>query len=463
MIFGYGCGVSLRPSSPAWTREQVTAQAAGSALGRVLGALRSQGVRAAAIGSQGAAVLQAASILGAFGAGRLADAFNLLWVFATAPMAVLARGVLLPYAMVRPAFSRWRVLTVGAGVVGALLAPAGALYLESTGLYFGVQMWTLGGAFALLGATLSMVSVRAARLACEGRPVAIAAVTIPINLCLALAAWLPWGMPEMRLLLAVALGGGLQTVVVWRIRVRPPSADEVNLGLPPNPSQARSLTWGALVGYLGPTVLQSMAAVLPPGQLTILGLASKVLGAIVNFGVGAAMLESSNWASVGAKPLRRFLTALAGSTSVVCLSAALLLRDEFWQLIAVGFLVWFSLASWSLIVIKWLQLEGHSRAIRLSAWASFASYLLAVIYFAHNRTAAGFVFSSALPLVASVLVCERYLSFARAAIAAAVGIVTFVLVERGFDAISMALAAVVASCTMVWLYRQLRSGGLRAG
>ncbi len=410
----------------------------------------SHGVRIAAIVSQAAAFFQALSLIAAFGAGRLTDAVNLFGLLAAAPMAIVARGIVLPYAMVRPGFSRWRQLNVGAVILGGALGPAGAAYLNWTGSYSGVDLLMLGAGFGAMGMTLSAASMRACRLACEGRPVTIAAVTIPTNVAFGAAAWVPLGAPEARICVAAVLAGAIQALITSRIRTRLPGAAELARGLAGDRSQLVSLAAGALVGYAGPTVLQTMAATLPPGQLAILGLIAKVLGALVNLGIGAALLARSNWMAAGTKPLQGVLSAVVAGTWWVSLVVALLPMPDSYRPVAVAAALWFGLSCWALIVNKWIQLAGDSAALRTSAFAGAGSYIVAASVFWIMHTGPGFMFASCMPLLVGIVVCELYLRSWRALLALVIAVANVSLVLLGDTWLVVAVGTLATSLPTFW-------------
>jgi len=419
--------------------------------------VRAQGVRAATIASQGAALAQATSVIAALGAGRTTDALNLLYLLMTAPMAIIARGILLPYAMVRPSFGRWRGASLASGAIAALAVPVGALYLWSTTHYTSVDLWVLGITLSITGAALSASSIRAARLACEGRPMAIAALTIPTNVALSVAPWLPGMTPEWSLGLTAGVVSLAQLVLTLRIQLRSPAPEELARGTAPDRGQLASLSLSALSGYAGPTILQGMAATLPAGQLTLLGLLTKALGAIINLGIGAALLQKSNWASAASRPMERIATVSAYGTPITCAIAGLLFQHQQWRSIVVASLAWFGLACWAIISNRWLQLASHSTGLRYSAWFGVATQVSALGLFMANHTAAGYVFASAVPVAIGAGIAEAALRTSRWILAPAAIISLLLTLEVGQDVIGSALAALTATAGYAYIFARRRN------
>jgi hypothetical protein len=233
--------------------------------------------------SQGLGLLQYIALLAITGATQSTDAFFLLAAWTAFPAQAVLFGALYPHWLRSPHSSpdrdrRWILAaSIGSGLLG--LAAAGFLILMNRSVD---SLWLLT-ILVSLGAVLGAAAAASALLrAAEGTSEWLAALTLPASvgalLMLGLASVTGWD-PVVCMALGIAAGNAAYLVLI-KLRARPAATIPAE-GTPQVEVSTRDNAWflaKSVTGYGGGLVLQTTAATLPASNLTILAVASKVVG-----------------------------------------------------------------------------------------------------------------------------------------------------------------------------------------
>jgi hypothetical protein len=265
---------------------------------------------AMSIASQGVGVLQLGLLLLRAGANEATDAFYYLFNLGMLSITGIVVGVVYPSLLNQERLSRsdLRRLRNLVPVLCLLVVAGGAGWLTANdrlgpGLYL---LAVLSGANAVVQARLWF---RAVAAEAGGQALWIAGVALPANLTAVAALAPPWPAPNLAV---TAMSGGLLLgnlvllVVMRRRRV----GDAVLVHGAATTGSRRGSAWflgTAAAAFLSQTVLQSLAVLLPAAGLTILNLASKVVGSISAAFVNATMPLLVHERTDSPAPARRFL------------------------------------------------------------------------------------------------------------------------------------------------------------
>lgn len=290
---------------------------------------------AMSIASQGVGVLQLGLLLLRAGANEATDAYYYLFNMGMLSISGIVVGVVYPSLLNQQRLSRsdLRWLRNLVPVLCLLIVGGGAAWLAvngrlGQGLYL---LAVLSGANAVVQARLWF---RAVAAEAGGHAVWIAGVALPANIMAVVALAPPWPAPNLAV---TAMTGGLLVgniglLVVMRRRC---VGDDVLVhGAAVTGSRSGSAWFlgTAGVAFVSQSVMQSLAVLLPAAGLTLLNLATKVVGSISAAFVNATMPMLVHERTDSTAPARRFLRivmlteALGGSLLVV---GTHLVRPEF--------------------------------------------------------------------------------------------------------------------------------------
>ncbi|MDR6505103.1 hypothetical protein [Arthrobacter oryzae] len=286
---------------------------------------------ALSLGSQLIGLAQLLVLLWRVGANESTDAYFYLFNIGMLPIQIVIVGVMYPLLLnddkiTRRAIKRLRWLTP---LLCSLLVAAGAgwLYISER---LGPDLAPIAVA-SLVNATLqARVWFRAVTAEAAGNPRWISGVALPANFLALLILLFPFSSAPSAVLFMICgliIGNSVLLVVMARLRV----GDEVVRLSPRSKAQRSSASLWFLgkagIGYVGLTVLQSLAVLLPASAVTLLNLAVKIVGSIsatlVNSVMPILVHQKIDSPAAGRKFLR-ILTAglvIASSLGIVGVAA----------------------------------------------------------------------------------------------------------------------------------------------
>lgn len=307
---------------------------------------------------------------------RSGDVIALGLQVGTASLATLVTSVVYLLAVGRPSFQAWRssAFTV-AGFSFALGGMAVLLLPETQTSVEGVAVPLL---FSAGGGVLAAAGVYAVRLACEGRPAYLAALTVGPNL-LALACLLPTRVafgeaPAVLPGVGWFAGCVVAFVVVMRTTHSTPQAPSDTEAYVEAPGNWRLHLIGnsgsALVGAILPIVYVSAMTSLDPGVAAVTFAITRIGTSIVSLGVNSILMVRVNWKNE--VPQTGRLVTVAFALSAV-LAGACLFFDSSGD-VALGLLV----VAWVIAIVAtpFVTRVAHAQRLGTAFAVKFAAELL---------------------------------------------------------------------------------------
>ena len=281
---------------------------------------------AMSIASQAVGVLQLGLLLLRAGANEATDAFYYLFNLGMVSITGIIVGVVYPSLLNRERLSRsdLRWIRNLVPVLCLLVVGGGAAWLAANDR-LGNELYllaVLSGANAVVQARLWF---RAIAAEAAGHAIWIAGVALPANLIAVAALAPPWPAPNLAV---TAMTGGLllgNLVLLGVMRHRRVGDAVLVDGAAATGSRSGSAWFlgTASVAFVSQAVLQSLAVLLPAAGLTILNLASKIVGSISAAFVNATMPLLVHERTDSPAAARRFLRivmlaeALGGTVLVI--------------------------------------------------------------------------------------------------------------------------------------------------
>ena len=300
------------------------------------------------LGSQVVGLAQLALLLFRAGANEATDAYFYLFNIGMLPIQIVLVGVMYPLLLNQERFTqtallRIRLLTPFLSIV---LMAAGAWWLQSSGR-LGTELVPLALASTVNAFVQARLWYRAVTAEAGGDPRWIAGVALPANVLGALALLVPWGSPTVAVTAMVsALIIGNTALLIYAAFKR--VGDHVFNDAPRlklRNSADTGMYWflsKSAVAYVGLTVLQSLAILLPPSSLTILNVAVKLVGSISATLVNAVMpvlVHQNSDSQDGSRRFLRFLI-LAVTGGAVLLVAGVGAIESTWVVPAICVSLW---------------------------------------------------------------------------------------------------------------------------
>lgn len=273
-------------------------------------AFRSPVVSAA---SQGIGLIQLLLILARAGTNNATDTYFYLFNLGLVPINCIVVGLMYPSLLNESRLSRAGLRTVRwvTPVCGALFVSGGALWLGWRGRLteelFALVALSVANAVVQAGVWFRAVATEAG-----GNALWIAGIALPPNLLAAITLAYPWTAPTtaMTVMVAGLLGGNVLLAVIMNRRG---VGDDVITSAGEHGAGAGSLWFLALSSssYLGQTVLQSLAVLLPASGITLLNVAYKLVGSVSATLVNATMPSLIHRDTESPSAARRFLRVVA--------------------------------------------------------------------------------------------------------------------------------------------------------
>ncbi|KAF2413430.1 hypothetical protein B1729_09935 [Microbacterium sp. B35-04] len=293
------------------------------------------------IASQGIGVLQLLTLLARVGANETTDAYLYLFNMGMLPTQIIVVGVLFPmllnkHKMTSRLAERIRVSTP---VLAIVLVGAGTFWMWLNGRMEST-LFPVVLAVAINAFFQSCVWIRAVSAEAIGDPRWMAAVALPSNALALVVLLLPIPGDYLVTSMVAALALGNIALLITQTVRGVGTQSWTTLSRDPN---AKSLGAGwfltkAGVGYGGLAVIQSLAVALPPSALTILSVATKIVGSVVATFVNAVMPRIVHRDTNTVRPAMRFLAFAyvgAGCIGLTLVGAAAAFRPDFLQLAAI--------------------------------------------------------------------------------------------------------------------------------
>jgi hypothetical protein len=277
-------------------------------------AFRAPAVSAA---SQAIGLVQLVLILARAGTNNATDAYFYLFNLGLVPINCIVVGLMYPSLLNEFRLSRAGLRTIRwvTPLCGALFVCGGAAWLAwrdrlTEGL---LALVILTGANAVVQAG---VWFRAVAAEAGGNALWIAGIALPPNLLAVAALAYPWTEPAtaMTTMMAGLLGGNLALAVFMHRRA---VGDDIVASADEHGAGSGSLWFLALSSssYVGQTVLQSLAVLLPASGITLLNVAYKLVGSVSATFVNATMPSLVHRDTESRSAARRFLRLVAATVT----------------------------------------------------------------------------------------------------------------------------------------------------
>lgn len=297
----------------------------------------SMGGPAVSLVSQAVGLVQLGLLFVQAGANTATDAYFYLFNMSILPTLILINAVMYPLLINDQKMSQRGLVRVRwvTPALGIAFVAAGALWLDRSGR-LGPALVPLVFVNAANAVAQALVWFKAVCAQAAGGTRWIAGVALPANMVAVAVLLLPWGSAAATvtaMVSALVLGNLTLVVIMMRMGV----GDVVLADARTTGKHSTSGTvWffsRASVGYVGLTLMQSTAVLLPAASLTILSLATKVVGSVSTTFVNArlpALVHQNTESTTAARGFLRNLTLMVGTTSagglmiVVCFRRDLL-------------------------------------------------------------------------------------------------------------------------------------------
>lgn len=268
------------------------------------------------LASQLVGLVQLLLLLWRAGANEVTDAYFYLFTIGMLPIQVLIVGVMYPLLLNAERISRRGIRAIQwatpALSVVLILGGAGFLYVNGR---LPVELLPLVGMSLVNACVQALLWFRSVTAEAGGNPRWNAAIALPANALAMVTLLVPFDSPAIVVTVMVAaLITGNLVLLAFAVRAR--LGAEVVAAAPESTTGGRGIYWfftKATVGYVGLTVLQSLAVLLPPSTLTILNVGGKIVGSIAATFVNAVMPLIIHHQTESIEPSRRFLRGLVGA------------------------------------------------------------------------------------------------------------------------------------------------------
>ncbi|MBY4382838.1 hypothetical protein HQO24_13565 [Rhodococcus fascians] len=298
------------------------------------------------LASQGTGVVQLALLIWQNGANTSTDAYFYLWNLGLLPTSTLLVGVLYPMLLSERRISRRgvNILLWSAPVLGLAFVGVGAAWLEWNGK-LGSALLPIVVCSAANAFVQALVWSRAVLSEAEGDPRWMSGIALPANILAVATLIAPWSNPVQAVtaMLCALIVGNVGLLVVMRMMgVGQHILDTVPKQTSGSKSGAGWFFARSSVGQVALVLIQSTAVLLPASSLTILSVATKIVGAasatLVNAVVPTLVHQSTDSPKAGHKFLSVLWIGLAPIGIAGGIIAAVWFREFLIPVVIVG--VW---------------------------------------------------------------------------------------------------------------------------
>ncbi|WP_322544627.1 hypothetical protein U2G91_22300 [Rhodococcoides fascians] len=298
------------------------------------------------LASQGTGVVQLALLIWRNGANTSTDAYFYLWNLGLLPTLTLLVGVMYPMLLSEHRISRRGVgiLRWSTPLLSIAFVGVGAMWLQLNGK-LGEELLPIVVASAANAAIQAAVWFRAVLSEAEGDPRWMSGIALPANVLAVLTLLAAWGDPVLSvtaMLVALFIGNFCLLVAMTRNGVGSTALEAVPLVGIRSRSGAGWFFARSGVGQIAVVLIQSTAVLLPASNLTILSVATKIVGAasatLVNAVVPLLIHQTTDSPDSGRKFLQVLWTWLVPITLAGSVIAFVWYREFLVPVVIVG--VW---------------------------------------------------------------------------------------------------------------------------
>lgn len=357
---------------------------------------------------------------------QLADGYSFAVQVGGSALASIALGVVYNLAIGRPGYSRWALWIVLASVFSVLLGVAAAIATPGYSLARGLAPSTaVLLIFSVGGGALAAAGINAVRLACLGRPLPLAGVTIVPNLAMLLGSLylaLSDTASEAPLLPAVAwlVASILVALVLATVNRRSPSGPVV--GETTEAAHVTSLSIGVVTAGVLPTFFMAALTQLPPGTASTAFLVGRIGTSVVGLTVNSVLLVRYRWDGAPRFDGRALHWA-------AILAAALLVTSTLSFPAGVAWLGYAtSLAGWAValvlgaIVVREANSRRQGRVLLVKSVVDLLVATAAAVVLALGPSFTGYFMAFAISQFVSTFICGLGLKLPRLVIASGIAL-----------------------------------------
>jgi hypothetical protein len=255
-------------------------------------------------------LVQLLLILVEAGANQATDAYFYLFTLGLVPITCIIVGVMYPSLLNEQRITRRGLVRIRriTPLLSVLFVAAGSLWLLANNRLSG-QLVGLAIACAVNSVVQARLWFRAVATEAGGNAIWIAGVALPANMLAVIVLLFPWGTPAIDMTamtcgLIVGNAGLLIFMALRRI------GDSVVDSAPDHTETRGASLWFlslASIAFLGQTVLQSFAVLLPASSVTLLNIGYKIVGSVSATFVNAIMPVIVHQGTDSSRSARRFL------------------------------------------------------------------------------------------------------------------------------------------------------------
>jgi hypothetical protein len=255
-------------------------------------------------------LVQLLLILVRAGANQATDAYFYLFTLGLAPITCIIVGVMYPSLLNERRITRRGLVRIRriTPLLSLLFVAAGSLWLLANDRLSG-QLVGVAIACAVNSMVQSRLWYRAVAAEAGGNPIWIAGVALPANMVAVIVLLFPWNTPAILMTsmtcgLVVGNAGLLIFMALRRI------GDSVLDSAPDHTETRGASLWFlslASVEFLGLTLLQSLAVLLPASSITLLNVGYKIVGSVSATFVNAIMPVIVHQGTDSSRSASRFL------------------------------------------------------------------------------------------------------------------------------------------------------------
>jgi hypothetical protein len=272
--------------------------------------------------SQVVGLAQLALLLWRAGANEATDAYFYLFSVGMLPIQIVLVGVMYPLLLNRERFTQGALRRIRwiTPLLSVLLMAGGILWLMAGGR-LGAELAPIAVASVANAYIQSRLWYRAVTAEAGGNPRWISGVALPANVLGALVLLYPWSTP-VQAVVAMQVALIIGNLGLLFVSLKHNVGDDVLQDAPltrQSDGPSRGAYWfltKSTIGYVGLTVLQSLAILLPASSLTILNVAAKIVGSVSATLVNAVLPRILHQNTRTRDGVNRFLQILASVLGV---------------------------------------------------------------------------------------------------------------------------------------------------
>jgi hypothetical protein len=286
------------------------------------------------LSSQAVGLVQLLLILLRAGTNQATDAYFYLFTLGLAPITCVVVGVMYPSLLNERRITRRGLVRIRriTPLLSLFFVTAGSMWLLANGRLSG-QLVGVAIACAVNSMIQARLWFRAVATEAGGNAFWVAGVALPANLLATAVLLFPWNTPAITMIamtcgLAVGNAGLLIFMALRRI------GDSVLDSVPDHTETKGASLWFlslASIAFLGQTLLQSFAVLLPASSITLLNVGIKVVGSMSATFVNAIMPLIVHQGTDSSRSARRFLrivTVAVASAGILLVVVAWMIRPD---------------------------------------------------------------------------------------------------------------------------------------